>query len=53
MKTTLATEVFIIPNTKAMKLNDITNPPNNPGSPESLIILGTFFLYVNNKFKKG
>ena len=43
IKTTLATEVFIIANTNAIKLNDITNPPNNAGNPELLIILIVFF----------
>ena len=44
IKTTLATDVFIIANTKAMKLKDITKPPNNAESPDFLIILIESFL---------
>ena len=44
MKTTLATEVFIIANTKAIKLKDITKPPNKAGSPDFLTILTESFL---------
>ena len=44
IKTTLATEVLIIANTKAIKLNDITKPPRNPGSPAFRTILIAFFL---------
>ena len=49
IKTTFATEVFIIANTKAIKLNDITNPPNNPAKPAFLIVLKASFLYIDNK----
>ena len=49
IKTTFATEVFIIANTKAMKLNDITKPPNNPAKPAFFIVLKVSFLYINNK----
>ncbi len=49
VKTTFATEVFIIANTKAMKLNDITKPPNNPAKPAFFIVLKVSFLYINNK----
>ena len=44
IKTTFATEVFIIANTKAIKLNDITKPPNNAGRPDFIIILAESFL---------
>ena len=37
IKTTFATEVFIIANTKAIKLKDITKPPNNPDRPAFFI----------------
>ena len=43
IKTTFATVVLLIATTKATKLNDKTNPPNNPGRPESLITLKVFF----------
>ena len=49
IKTTFATEVFIIANTKAIKLNDITKPPNNPAKPAFFIVLKASFLYINNK----
>ena len=34
----------ILIRTNATKLNDKTKPPNNPGRPDSLIILKVFFL---------
>ena len=43
IKTTFATEVLVIATTKAMKLNDITNPPNNPAKPASFKTLIVFF----------
>ena len=43
IKTTFATVVLLIATTKATKLNDKTNPPNNPGRPESLITIKVFF----------
>ena len=43
IKTTLATVVLLIATTNATKLNDKTKPPNNPGRPDSLIILKVFF----------
>ena len=49
IKTTFATEVLVIATTKAMKLNDITNPPNTAGKPAFLIIFIVFFLYVAAK----
>ena len=49
IKTTFATEVFIIANTKAIKLNDITKPPNNPAKPAFFIVLKASFLYIDNK----
>ena len=39
IKTTLATDVFNIAKTNAIKLKDITKPPSNPGSPAFLITL--------------
>ena len=44
IKTTFATVVLLIATTKATKLKDKTKPPNNPGSPDSFIILRVFFL---------
>ena len=44
MKTTLATEVLIIAKTKAIKLKDITKPPNKAGSPDFFIVLTASFL---------
>ena len=49
IKTTFATEVFIIANTKAIKLNDITKPPNNPAKPAFFIVLKASFLYIDSK----
>ena len=49
IKTTFATEVFSIAKTKAMKLNDITKPPNNPAKPAFFMVLKAFFLYIDNK----
>ena len=49
IKTTFATEVFIIANTKAIKLNYITKPPNNPAKPAFFIVLKASFLYMDNK----
>ncbi len=49
IKTTFATEVFIIANTKAMKLNDITKPPDNPAKPAFLIVFKASFLYIDSK----
>ena len=49
IKTTFATVVLLIATTKATKLNDKTKPPNNPGKPDSLIILKVFFLYVTKR----
>ena len=49
IKTTFATEVFIIANTKAIKLNDITKPPNKPAKPAFFIVLKASFLYIDNK----
>ena len=42
IKTTFATDVFNIANTKAMKLNDITKPPNKPAKPAVFIVLKAF-----------
>ena len=44
IKTTLATEVFIIAKTKAIKLKDIAKPPNIADVPEVLKTVITFFL---------
>jgi polar amino acid transport system substrate-binding protein len=41
--------VFVIATTKAIKLNDITNPPSTAEKPASLKILIVFFLYVAAK----
>ena len=49
IKTTFATDVFIIANTKAMKLKDITNPPSNPAKPAFFTVLKASFLYINSK----
>ena len=49
IKTTFATDVFNIANTKAMKLNDITKPPNKPAKPAVFIVLKASFLYIDNK----
>ena len=49
IKTTFATDVFIIANTNDIKLKDIIKPPSNPGRPELLIILKVFFLYIKSK----
>ena len=46
IKTTLATVVFVIATTNAIKLSDITNPPNTAGKPASFKIFIVFFLYV-------
>ena len=43
-KTTLATVVLLMETTKAIKLKDITNPPNKAGKPASFKILIVFFL---------
>ena len=48
IKTTFATELFIIANTKAIKLNDITKPPNSPAKPAFFIVL-TLSLNVLNE----
>ena len=44
-----ATSVLVIETTKAIKLSDITNPPNSAGTPASFKILIVFFLYVTAK----
>ena len=49
IKTTFATEVFIIANTKAIKLNDITKPPSKPARPAFFIVRKASFLYIDNK----
>tara|TARA_A100001011_G_scaffold177964_1_gene186722 strand:+ start:397 stop:708 length:312 start_codon:yes stop_codon:yes gene_type:complete len=49
IKTTFATDVFIIANTKAMKLKDITKPPSNPARPAFFTVLKASFLYIKSK----